>query len=59
MIFVDMQRFAEEDLSNQSVNSLKKGIRSLKKVIALHEDKILNRIEELKKRGEDFDEVDC
>ena len=40
MIF-DMQRFSEEDLPKQSIKSLKKGIRSLKKVIAIHEAKIL------------------
>lgn len=37
----DIQRFAEEDLPKQSIKSLKKGIRSLKKVIATHEAKIL------------------
>ena len=38
----DIQLFAEEDLQKQSIKSLKKGIRSLKKVIATHEAKIIS-----------------
>ncbi|MBR1729672.1 MAG: hypothetical protein IJ728_09140 [Selenomonadaceae bacterium] len=38
----DLQLFAEEDLQKQSSKSIKKGIRSLKKVIAIHQAKILN-----------------
>ena len=38
----ELQIFAEEDISKQSSKSLKKGIRSLKKVIAIHQAKILN-----------------
>ena len=41
MIF-NVQRFSEEDLPKQSIKSLKKGIRSLKKVIVVHENKIKN-----------------
>ena len=91
MIF-DIQKFAEEDIPKQSSKSLRKGIRSLKKVISIHQAKILDpksfyqewnaltkkrqlgnirhwqkeidtaqqsiidRMEELQKRGEDIDE---
>ena len=41
MIF-NAQKFSEEDLPKQSIKSLKKGIRSLKKVIVIHENKIKN-----------------
>ena len=41
MIF-NVQRFSEEDLPKQSIKSLKKGIRSLRKVIVKHEEKIKN-----------------
>ena len=37
-----LQIFAEEDISKQSIKSLKKGIRSLNKIIAIHEEKISN-----------------
>ena len=41
-MYFDVQRFSEEDLPKQSIKSLKKGIRSLKKVVEEHEAKILN-----------------
>ena len=37
---MDLQLFAEQDIKNQTSNSLKRGIRSYRKVIAKHEDKI-------------------
>ena len=40
IINMDMQFFAEKDLTNQSSNALKRGIRSLTKEIELHEEKI-------------------
>lgn len=38
----DLQSFAEDALKNQTSNQLRKGIRSLKKKIALHQNKIEN-----------------
>lgn len=42
MLMIDLQFFAEKNISKQRSASLKKGIRSYKEVIALHKDKIAN-----------------
>ena len=42
IIKIDMQFFSERDISKQSTNSLKRGIRSFTKLIDEHKDKIKN-----------------
>ncbi len=39
---INLQLFSEDAIKNQTANALRKGIRSLKKVVEIHKAKIAN-----------------